>query len=520
MKKTLAALIAALTLGCATTESAVPPAPEKPSAPATPPSAPPSTPAPAPGSPPTPDADFRAQKPAPLPGTPTFNAPVPVMKKLKNGTEVWVIENPAIPVVAVEVLIKSGVNAEPIAKAGLADLVVSLLDEGTKTRPSAKLAEAIEDLALELNANAGREDIRLHMNSLTETLPQALDLMADVLLNPAFKPEDVDRVKALKITALEQKKGTPYALAADEASRLLFGAKHPWGQPDGGTPQTLRSITPGDLQKFHQTWFRPNNAFIAVSGDVKADQIVKLLDERLASWKAKPLPALNLPPLPELKARTVTFVDKPNTTQSQVWVSGRLPLTAKDPDALTLRTINFALGGLFTSRLNMNLRENKGYSYGVFSRVEAARTFGTMTAMGGIVAKNTAEALKEYEDELARFASGGVTEEELARSKNAYVRTMPSRLETNDAMASAYATAAFYELGADYYKTLPEKIAAITPADAARVAKIVTADRWPVIVVGPAEENAEKVKKMELGPMEVKTIPSSGGAPGAPVGVK
>jgi len=318
MKKTLAALTVALALGCATAESAVPPAqPEKPSAPATPPPPAPA-PAPTPGSPPTPDAAFRAQKPAPLPGMPTFDAPVPVVKKLKNGTEVWVIENPAIPVVAVEVVLKSGVNAEPIAKAGLADLVVSLLDEGTKTRSAAKLAEEIEDLAMELGANAGREDMRVHVNSLTETLPQALDLMADVLLNPAFKPEDVDRVKALKITALEQKKGTPGALAADEAGRLLFGAKHPWGQPDGGTPQTLRAITVGDLQKFHDTWFRPNNALIAVSGDVKADQVVKLLDERLSAWKAKPLPKLQLPAPPEMKARTVTFVDKPNTTQSQI----------------------------------------------------------------------------------------------------------------------------------------------------------------------------------------------------------
>jgi len=515
MNKILAALLAALVLGCATTETAVPPAP--PEKPATPPPAPPSTPAPAPapGSPPTPDAAFRAQKPAPLPGTPTFDAPVPVVKKLKNGTEVWVIENSAIPVVAVEVVIKSGVNAEPIAKAGLADLVVSLLDEGTKTRSADKLAEAIEDLAMELNANAGREDIRVHMNSLTETLPQALDLMADVLLNPAFKPEDVDRVKALKITALEQKKGTPFALAADEMGRLLFGAKHPWGQPDGGTAQTLKTITPADLQKFHDTWFRPNNAIIVVSGDVKADQMVKLLDERLASWKAKPLPALKLPELPELKSRTVTFVNKPNTTQSQVWVAGRV-MNAKHPDAVVLRTINFVLGGLFTSRLNLNLRETHGYSYGVFSRVECARSYGTMVALGGIVAKNTSEALKEYEDEMTRFASSGLTEEELAKAKNAFIRTMPSRLETNDAKASAYATAAFYELGPDYYKSLPEKITAITPADAARVAKVVTAERWPVIVVGPAEENADKVKKLELGPVEVKAVPSSEGA----VGVK
>ena len=517
MNKILAALLAALALGCATTETAVPPAP--PEKPAAPPPAPPATPAPTPGSPPTPDAAFRAQQPAPLPGTPTFDAPVPVVKKLKNGVEVWVVENPAIPVVAVEVVIKSGVNAEPIEKAGLADLVVSLLDEGTRTRPADKLAEAIEDLAMRLNANAGREDIRVHMNSLTEALPQALDLMADVLLNPAFRPEDVSRVKDQKITDLLQKKGVPQALAADEMGRLLFGAKHPWGQPDGGTPETIRAITPADLQKFHDTWFRPNNAVIVVSGDVKVDQMVKMLDERLGAWKAKPLPKLSLPALPDLKARTVTFVDMPNASQSQVWVAGRV-MNAKSPDAVVLRTINFALGGMFTSRLNMNLREVHGYSYGVRSAVEAARTYGTLMAYGGIVAKNTSEALKEYEDELARFASGGITGEELAKSKNAFIRTMPSRLETNDAVASAYGTVAFYELGPDYYKTLPAKISAVTPADATRVAKVVTAERWPVIIVGPAQENADKVKKLELGPVELKAVPSSGGGAGSSVGVK
>lgn len=505
--------VLALSLACATTET---PRPEDTSKPASSdPTARPAdrpTPPPGPTFPATPDAPFRATKPEPLPVKPTFDPPVPVVKKLKNGAELWVVENHTLPLVAVEVAFRSGINADPIAKAGLADLAVSMLDEGTKKRTATQLAEALEDLAIDLSGGAGREDMQVHLNSLAETLPQALDLLADVIQNPAYRVEDLERMRALKITALQQKKGVPGALASDELGRLVFGPKHPWGQPEGGTPETLKAITPADLAKFHDTWFRPNNAVIVVSGDVTPDQMVALLDQRLSGWKAKPLPKLKLPSWPELTDRTVTFVDKPNTTQSQVWVAGRL-FPANHPDAIPLRTANFILGGLFTSRLNMNLREEKGYSYGVFSRVTYSRTFGMMLAHGGIVAKNTAEALAEYQKELARFAEGGLSEEELGRAKEAYIRTLPSLLETNDNVSSALAGVAMLGLPPDYYKTLPQKVAALTVADIARVTKHVQPGKWPVIVVGPAEGNAEKIKAMNLGPVEVKAVASLGGSP-------
>jgi zinc protease len=500
-----ASVFLALSLACATTPEAPAPKAE--------PAAAPAPAAEKPAAPPileTPDSPFRATKPDPLPVKPTFQAPVPVVKKLKNGAELWVVENRALPLVAVEVAFRTGTNAEPIAKAGLTELTVSMLDEGTKTRTATQLAEALEDLAIDLSVGAGREEMHVHLNCLTETLPQGLDLLADVIQHPAFRAEDLDRVRTLKITALQQKKGMPAALASDEMGRIVFGPKHPWGQPDGGTPETLKSITPADLAKFHDTWFRPNNAVIVVSGDVKPDEVAALLEQRLAGWKAKPLPALKLPTWPQLTARAVTFVDKPNTTQSQVWVVGRL-FPATHPDAIPLRTANFALGGLFTSRLNMNLREDKGYSYGVFSRLTFSRSFGVMVASGGIVAKNTSEALAEYQKELQRFAEGGLTEEELARSKEAYIRTLPSVLETNDSMSSALAGIATLGLPADYYQTLPQKVAALTAADIARVARHVQPGKWPIIVVGPAAESAEKIKALNLGPVEVKPVAPAGG---------
>src|SRR5207244_3108151 len=235
---------------------------------------------------------------------------------------------------------------------------------------------------------AGLETASVHLNCLSETLPQALALMADVVQNPAFHKEDVERVRVLKLTQLEQKKASLGALAGDEAARILFGAQHPWGQPAGGTPESVGAITPEELAAFHARFWVPNDAIISVSGDVKPAEIVRQLDQAFGSWKPRPISKLKLPPIPPLPGRRIDALEKPTATQSQVWVVGRM-FKASDPDALPLRLGNLVLGGLFTSRLNLNLREKHGFSYGVFSRLSLMRQGGTFTASGGIVAKNT-----------------------------------------------------------------------------------------------------------------------------------
>src|SRR5262249_3630329 len=174
-------------------------------------------------------------------------------------------------------------------------------------------------------------------------------------------------------------------------NKILFGPNHPWGKPAGGTPESVSSTTPADLAKFHDTWWVPNNAVISVSGDVKPDEIVKLLNEKFASWKPKKLPPLSLPPLPKLTRRSIIALEKPTATQSQVWVVGHM-FKASDPDAVVMRLANQPLGGMFTSRLNMNLREKRGYSYGVFSGVSLMRNTGTFAARGGIIGKDTVPA--------------------------------------------------------------------------------------------------------------------------------
>ncbi|MCA1826785.1 MAG: M16 family metallopeptidase [Myxococcales bacterium] len=454
-----------------------------------------------------PDQAFRAEQPKPLPVQPHFAAPVPVQKKLKNGARVLIVENHQVPLVAVDVRFLHGVDADPKDRPGLAEFVADTVDEGTRTRPAQKLAEAIEDLAAHLGAGASLEGSAVHLNCLSETLPQALELLADVVQNPAFRPEDVERVRVLRLTALEQKRASLGALANDEADRILFGPEHPWGKPSGGTPESAAATTPADLAKFHDTWWVPNDAVISVSGDVKVDEIVKLLDEKFAGWKPKKLPALSLPPLPKLSKRSIVALEKPTATQSQVWVIGHL-FKANDPEAVALRVANLPLGGMFTSRLNMNLREKHGYSYGVRSGVSLMRDTGTFAATGGIIAKNTVEAVAEYENELKKFSDGEVSDVELANAKETMIRGLPASLETNDAVSSAMGTLVSLGLPLDYYKSLPGRITKITKGDVKRVVtKWIKPDKWPVVIVGPVGQSKTALEKLDLGPVTIAPAP-------------
>lgn len=455
----------------------------------------------------TPDAPFRAEKPPPLSGQSRFQPPVPVERKLRNGARVLVTELHSVPIVSFTVLFGTGINGEPRGKDGLAGFVTSMTTEGTRSRTTTQLAAELDDRAIELSAGAGNETIRVRMNTLREALPKAVELLADVLENPAFRPADVERVRRLKLAALAQKQGSPGALAADEAAKLLYGEQHPWGQPAGGTPETIQSITIADLSNFHRTWYRPNNALISIAGDVTADEIVRLLDQRLAGWKQGRLPTLDLPPFPPLTERYIAAIDKPGTTQSQVWVVGRL-FDARHPDRLPMFVANEVLGGLFTSRLNMNLREQHGYSYGVFSGISLNRTYGTFTAAGGILAQHTAAAVKEYEVELERFVREGPTDQELVKAKETIIRGLPGALETDDAVASALATIAFNGLPLDYYRTVEGRIAKVTSEDAARVAgKWIQPERWPVIVVGPVAGAIDALQALALGEVRLDTAP-------------
>ncbi|MHB8420188.1 MAG: M16 family metallopeptidase [Myxococcales bacterium] len=449
----------------------------------------------------TPDSPFRAHKPAPLAGGAPFRAPVPVERRLSNGARLLVVENHALPLVSVEVAIETGVDGEPLAQRGLARFVAVMLSEGTRRRSALELAIAREDLAAEIGGESGLDAIYVDLSALAELLPQSLDLLAEVIREPAFRKADVERVRGILLTRIKAKKGEPAALAEDELSRLLYGDRHPWGLPAGGTPRTLAAITAKDLARFHRSWFVPNNAVIAVSGDVTADRAQALLEKAFAGWKPRPLGQRAPETFPAEGARSIALADVPGASQSQLRVGWRT-VPAADPDAVPLLVANNVLGGLFTSRLNLNLREDKAYSYGVFSHVRFTGDTGRIVAQGGVVAAHTADAVREIEGELARFETGGVSAEELARAKTALVRGLPARYETNGAVVRNLIQDVLDGLPPDYDAKLPALVAAVGPADVARVAaKRVTPDRWPVVVVGPRSSSEAQLAKLGLGPV-------------------
>src|SRR5581483_3555436 len=215
----------------------------------------------------TPDEPFRGKQPTPLANEPAFTAPVPTERKLKNGAELLVVENHAVPLVAVEVVIRAGVDEEPLNRDGLAEFLAQMLLEGTTSRTAIDIEIARERLAAQLSSAGGTETTVLHLNALKETLPEALALMADVLLHPALRDGDIDRLRGLTLTGLAQKKGSAVALARDDFFKLVWGSKNVRGLPASGTPESVKAITAADLKRFHKAWFVPNNALISVSGD-------------------------------------------------------------------------------------------------------------------------------------------------------------------------------------------------------------------------------------------------------------
>ncbi len=448
-----------------------------------------------------PDAEFRAKKPPTSNAPVTFKAPVPVELKLKNGARVLVVENRAVPIVAIDVAIPIGADVVPVAKAGLSQFVANMLKEATRSHGRLELAEAIDALALQVSSTSERETVHLRLGSLTETTPAAIDLLAEMLTQPAFHGDDVERVRTLMLTGVVQRKAWPTAVAFDEADRLLYGDTHPLGQPSTGTPASLKAITAAELKSFHQRWYRPNEAVIAVAGDISPTEAVALLEARLGGWQGKVPSRPKLPAVPALKNRVVLF-DTPGTSQSQVWLISRL-VSAKDPDAIAAMVVNNVLGGMFGSRLNMTLREAKSWSYGVFSAADLLRNSGMFELWGSIETPHAADALAEYFAQVEGLASGQWRPGELANAKETIIRALPSMLETNSAVAAAMTGLALDGLPLDYFNRLPELVAKVDERDIARVvSKYLVPANMSAIVVGPRETLQEKLEALNRGPLE------------------
>ena len=452
----------------------------------------------------TPDAPFRAQPPPPSAPV-AFHAPVPRIAKLSNGLAVWIVEYHEVPLVTVDLVVKSGSDTEGSSQAGLASFVLDALDEGTGTRDSVAIARAFEDLAARYRTEADADSSEVLVTALSSTLPEVLPIFADVALHPAFRSTDIERVREQRLGQIAQILDDPAQVAERVLRRAIYGEKHPWAYPSEGTARSIAALQPPTLAKWHETYFRPNNAALVIAGDVNGDALLPMLEKSFGGWRpGKVPPARTKAPASAGAPRTVIVVDRPGAPQSQIFV-GELGIESAAPDRFAARVMNLIFGGSFNSRLNINLRTEHGWSYGAFSFFEEHRQAGPFISESGVMSDHTAEALSETFRELRRMQQGEVTDAELSDAKESLLHTIPARFTSGESVAELFGRSFAHGLPPDYYATYSEHVAAVTKDDVKKAARErLHPDRAAIVVVGPLEETRKALASLGLGAVEVR----------------
>ncbi len=451
-------------------------------------------------------APNRSRPPAPGP-VPALRLPAIQKRQLSNGLRVWVVELHEVPVAQVNLVVFGGGANETGKKYGAASLTAAMLEQGAGTRSALEIADAIDFLGADLSASSSFDASAVRLHVPVARLTDALPIMADVALRPSFPKDELERLRQQRLTSLLQGRDDPSTIASATFARVLFGPEHRYGIPSGGTAETIKAFTTDDLRAFYTSIFRPDNAALLAVGDVTADNVVPLLEASFGGWKpaAGTKPVQKLPAVDEPAARQIYLVDKPGAAQSQIRI-GWIGVPRSTPDYFPIVVMNTILGGSFSSRLNMNLREQHGYTYGASSSFDMRMSPGPFVSSAGVQTDKTAESLTEFFKELDAILKQ-VPPEELARAKNYVALRYPASFEATADISRRLEDALVYQLPEDYFSTYVQKIQAVTAADVKRVAqKYVQPGRFAVVVVGDQKVIEPKVRGLNLGPIKVLTV--------------
>ena len=430
---------------------------------------------------------------------PSFALPQIQRRKLSNGLDVLVVEHHELPVVTMNLVVKAGAAADPAERAGLAAVTADLLDEGTESRNALELSDRLASIGANLNTNADWDANRLTMTTLTRHLDAALGIYSDVLLNPAFRDTDVNRIRQSRLQGLVQSRDVATTIASQVYASLLYGASHPYGHPQLGNQASITAITPADLRTFYTTYYRPNNATLIVVGDVKPDAVVAKLESALSGWKPGTVPNVDVNARPAQRDRTTIYVvDKPGAAQSVINI-GHVGAARSTPDYFTQLVLNQILGAAFVSRVNLNLREAKGYTYGARTAFDYRRGAGPFTASAGVQTAVTKESVAEFLKELRGIRGEiAVTQRELDQAKESLIRGFPRTFETPAQIAARLTDVALYGLPDNYFNTYLAGVRAVTTADVMRVAnQAIDPARLAILVVGDRSVIEPGLKSLE-----------------------
>lgn len=445
---------------------------------------------------------------APAPG-PAAALTLPPIEKhtLTNGLPVWIVRMPKVPVVQVNLIVRAGAAADPDGKFGLASFTSAMLDEGAGTRDALELADAIEYLGVNISTGSSWDASTVGLFSPVSKLDEALPLMGDVALRPAFPASEVERLRQERLTSLLQQRDNAAALATQGFSRLIYGPRHRYGTGAIGSAVSNGEMTASEMRDFHARHYQPRNAHLLVVGDVTPDSVLPKLERTFGDWAnsgaAPATPALGQTTQPA--ARQIYLIDRPGAPQTVIRI-GWIGVARNTPDFHVLQVMNTVLGGSFTSRLNQNLRERNGYSYGASSSFDMRADAGPFSAQSAVQTDKTAEALREFFVELDAIRQP-VPADELERAKNYLALGFPSGFETTGSMASRLSDLIVYGLGESTFSEYVGRIQAVTAADVHRAAQqYVRPDRFAVVVVGDLATIEQPIRAANLGPIRIVPV--------------
>jgi zinc protease len=422
--------------------------------------------------------------------------------KLSNGLEVVIAESKKVPTIQFNLIVRGGWSADPKTKLGLSSFAAALQTEGTATRSALRISDEAETLGAQLDVGASLDSATVSLNALKSRLEPSISLWADVILNPSFPEAEIERKRQQTLGRIIFEKGAPVALALRILPTLLYGDGHPYAQPltGSGTPESVKAFTRDDLVNYHRLWFKPNNATLVVTGDTTLKEITPLLEKAFASWKPGETPKIAVPSREQPKQTVVYLIDKPGAAQSVI-IGGHLLAPRNDPDTTPFEVLNALLGGQFTSRINMNLREEKGYTYGAGTFPFQAKGQGLLAVYAPVRTDVTKESLQELMKELREIRDARPpTIDEVKFAQSNLTMSLPGQYETAGGVAGKISDIVTYNLPDDFYSKYPAAVNATTPeALAALAKKSLLPEHLILLIVGDRALIEPKIKELNLG---------------------
>ena len=429
------------------------------------------------------------------------NVELPLIQKatLANGLNVWLVEKHQLPLVAFNLVINAGSDHDPPSGPGVASMTAELLDEGTETRTALQIAEQLDFLGASFSIRSALDGTFISLNTLTKHLDEALRVYADVLAHPTFPQAEFDRLKNQRLASLLQQKDQPATIASISFNRIIYGADHSYGNNAAGTEKSIKDLRRENLVEFYNRYYRPNNATLIVVGDTELKDITAKFEHAVQDWKPGATAPPQLPPTPVVERRRVYMIDKPGAVQSEIRI-GYPALARNTPDFFAVTLMNRILGGQFSSRLNLNLREKHGFSYGVRSAFSFTKHPGPFVASGAVVTAKTDSALREFLYEIDLMHNQSATNEELDFVKKGLTGNFALGFETPSQIAAALTSVALYGLPENYLQTYIENIHHVSREQVETASKkYLDTSKMAIVFVGDLKAVRENVEKLKLG---------------------